>query len=103
MGRRRQAGRAEAGEEAGDEAWRAVFGGLEGHGGVGADSPTLATCFQESVWAAAAAQVSPLLLPLSDSLKISQLILSSCVTSCSAQAAINYLKILCFIWLFFNF
>ena len=59
---------------------------------------TLATCFQESVWAAAA-QVSPLLLlPLSDSLKISQLILSSCVTSCSAQAAINYLKILCFIW-----
>ena len=45
------------------------------------------------VWAAAA-----LLLPLSDSLKISQLILSSCVTSCSAQAAINYLKILCFIW-----
>ena len=60
--------------------------------------PTLATCFQESVWAAAA-----LLLPLSDSLKISQLILSSCVTSCSAQAAINYLKILCFIWYFFNF
>ena len=96
MGRRRQAGRAEAGEEAGDEAWRAVFGGLEGHGGVGADTGHLLP--GKCVWAATA-QVSPLLLlPLSDSLKISQLILSSCVTSCSAQAAINYLKILCFIW-----
>ena len=39
-----------------------------------------------------------LLLPLSDSLKISQLILSSCITSCSAQAAINYLKTPSFIW-----
>ena len=94
MGRRRQAGRAEAGEEAGDEAWRVVFGELEGHGGVGADTGHLLP--GRCVWAAAA-QVSPL-LPLSDSLKISQLILSSCVTSCSAQAAINYLKILCFIW-----
>lgn len=61
--------------------------------------PTLATCFQESVggrllprWllTAAAAQVCPaLLLPLSDSPKISQPILSSCITLCSPQAAIK--------------
>ena len=60
---------------------------------------TMATCFQESVggrllprWllTAAAAQVCPaLLLPLSDSPKISQPILSSCITLCSPQAAIK--------------
>ena len=52
MGRRRQAGRAEAGEEAGDEAWRAVFGGLEGHGGVGADTGHLLP--RKCGWATAA-------------------------------------------------